>query len=74
MCKDKNMFALIIVIFISVLLITGWVFADHTMVELINVTPIFELKNTASAPEALPDLPVMEIPANGMCTIDDICG
>ena len=74
MCKDKNMFALIIVIFISVLLITGWVFADHTMVELINVTPIFELKNTASAPEVLPALPVLELPADGMCTIDNICG
>ena len=68
------MFALIIVIFISVLLITGWVFADHTMVELINVTPIFELKNTASAPAALPDLPAIEMPADGMCTIDNICG
>ena len=42
--------------------------------ELINVTPIFELKNTAPAPEVLPDLPVIESPANGMCTINDICG
>ena len=74
MCKDKNMFALILVIFISVLLITGWVFADHTMVELINVTPIFELKNTAPAPEVLPEFPALEIPADGMCTIDNICG
>ena len=74
MCKDKNMFALIIAIFISVLLITGWVFADHTMVELINATPIFEMKNTAPAPEVLPELPGIAVPADGMCTIDNICG
>ena len=74
MCKDKKMFALIIAIFVSVLLITGWVFADHTMIELINATPIFEAKNTAPAPEVLPVLPEIEFPSNGMCTLNDICG
>ena len=50
MCKDKQMFALIIAIFLSVLFITGWVFADRNVMDLINVTPILEMKNTASAP------------------------
>lgn len=50
MCKDKKMFALIIAIFLSVLFITGWVFADRNVMDLINVTPILEMKNTASAP------------------------
>ena len=58
MCKDKQMFALIIAIFLSVLFITGWVFADRNVMDLINVTPILEMKNTASAPvtEAVPEI------------------
>jgi len=43
------MFALIIAIFLSVLFITGWVFADRSVTDLINVTPIFGMKNAASA-------------------------
>ena len=41
MCKDKKMLALIIAIFITVLFITGWVFADRSVMDLINATPIF---------------------------------
>lgn len=71
MCKDKNMFALIVAIFLSVLFITGWVFADRNVMDLINVTPILETKNTASAPvsAALPEVPAMVFQASddGMC-------
>ena len=65
MCKDKQMFALIIAIFLSVLFITGWVFADRNVMDLINVTPILEMKNTASAPvsEAVPEEPAAQEPA-----------
>ena len=49
MLKDKKMLALIIAIFLSVLLITGWVFADRNVMDLITATPIFEMKNTAPA-------------------------
>ena len=76
MCKDKKMFALIIAIFLSVILITGWVFADRNVIDLITATPIFELRNTDPAPAAeLPD-PVIgaELPDLGMCTIDSVCG
>lgn len=71
MCKDKQMFALIIAIFLSVLFITGWVFADRNVMDLINVTPILEMKNTASAPvsEAVPEEPAAAIQAAG----SDIC-
>ena len=71
MCKDKKMFALIIAIFLSVLLITGWVFADRNVMDLITATPIFDLKKTDPAP-AEPMLPV-ELPDAGMCTIESIC-
>ena len=74
MCKDKNMFALIIAIFLSVLFITGWVFADRNVMDLIHVTPILEMKDTASAP-ALAN--AIEVPAfeagmsnDEMCLID----
>ncbi len=74
MLKDKNMFALIIAIFLSVLFITGWVFADRNVMDLINVTPILETKNTASAPvsAALPEVPAMvfQAPDDEMCLID----
>ena len=70
MCKDKKMFALIIAIFLSVLFITGWVFADRNVMDLINVTPILEMKNTASAP-ALSEAPaaIFQVSDTGMCTI-----
>ena len=75
MCKDKNMFALIIAIFLSVLFITGWVFADHSVMDLINVTPILETKNTASAPvsAALPEVPAQVFLAadDGMCMLEN---
>ena len=75
MCNDKKMFALIIAIFLSVLLITGWVFADHSVMDLITATPIFEMRNTDPAPAAEPVLPAADIPDLGMCTIDSItCG
>ena len=74
MCKDKNMFALIIAIFLSVLFITGWVFADRSVMDLINVTPTFETKNAASAPvpAALPEVPAIVFRAadDGMCMIE----
>ena len=73
MCKDKSMFALIIAIFLSVLLITGWVFADRNVMDLITATPIFEMRNTDPAP-AEPLLPEVELPDAGMCTIDSACG
>ena len=72
MCKDKSMFALIIAIFLSVLLITGWVFADRNVMDLITATPIFEVRNTDPAP-AEPVLPAVELPDTGMCTIESIC-
>ena len=74
MCKDKNMFALIVAIFLSVLFITGWVFADRNVMDLINVTPILETKNTEPAPVSaeLPEAPAMVFRASddGMCLID----
>ena len=74
MFKDKNMFALIVAIFLSVLFITGWVFADRNVMDLINVTPIHEMKNTASAPAsaALPELPALVFVTSddGMCLVD----
>lgn len=77
MCKDKQMFALIIAIFLSVLFITGWVFADRSVMDLINVTPIFETKNTASAPApaVIPESPAAEFQASdsGMCLTGDSC-
>ena len=77
MCKDKQMFALIIAIFLSVLFITGWVFADRNVMDLINVTPILEMKNTASAPvsEAVPDGPavMMQSADSEMCLVTDGC-
>jgi hypothetical protein len=75
MCKDKKMFALIIAIFLSVLFITGWVFADRNVMDLINVTPILEMKNTASAPAAEPVIPVTVVQASDsdMCLIQENC-
>ncbi len=69
MCKDKRMFALIIAIFISVLFITGWVFADHTVIDLIGATPILDLKKTDPAPAAAVSGPVFEAADPGMCLI-----
>ena len=75
MLKDKKMFALIIAIFLSVLFITGWVFADRSVMDLINVTPILEMKNTVSAPEAavLPEQSASEFISSytDMCYITD---
>ena len=75
MCKDKQMFALIIAIFLSVLFITGWVFADRNVMDLINVTPILEMKNTASAPvtEAVPEISAaaFQTVSSDQCLIGD---
>ena len=77
MCKDKQMFALIIAIFLSVLFITGWVFADRNVMDLINVTPILEMKNTASAPvtEAVPEISAaaFQTVSADQCLIGDSC-
>lgn len=75
MLKDKKMLALIIAIFLSVLLITGWVFADRNVMDLITATPIFEMKNTAPAPDDSPAIPAAEIavPDPGICTIESVC-
>ena len=74
MCKDKKMLALIAAIFLSVILITGWVFADRSVMDLINVTPILEVKNTAPAPAraALPAVQAAVVSASdpGMCMMD----
>ena len=75
MFKDKKMFALIIAIFIMVLFITGWVFADRSVMDLITATPIFELKNTVSAP-AVPveDAAIrLPMPDAGVCTMESSC-
>ena len=72
MLKDKKMLALIVAIFLSVLLITGWVFADRNVLDLITATPIFELKNTDPAPADLPAA-VPEFTDFGVCTIDSAC-
>lgn len=76
MLTDKKMLALIIAIFLSVLLITGWVFADRNVMDLITATPIFEMKNTAPAPADEPIIPAAGIvlPDPGICTVDSICG
>ena len=77
MCKDKQMFALIIAIFLSVLFITGWVFADRNVMDLINVTPILEMKNTASAPAEAESLvspvTVYQSSDSDRCLIGDQC-
>ena len=73
MCKDKKMFALIIAIFLSVILITGWVFADRNVIDLITATPIFEIRNTDPAP-AVESVIEIELSDAGMCTIDSVCG
>lgn len=75
MLKDKKMLALIIAIFLSVLLITGWVFADRNVMDLITATPIFEMKNTAPAPDDGPAVPAaeIEVPDLGICTIEKVC-
>ena len=75
MCKDKKMFALIMAIFVMVIFITGWVFADHSVMDLITATPIFEAKTAAPAPVVFSDTAVINIPASdtGMCTLDSIC-
>lgn len=70
MFRDKNMFALILAIFLSVLFITGWVFADRNVMDLINVTPILEMNNTASAPASAK---VIEAPAFDAGDFDEIC-
>lgn len=74
MYKDKKMLALIAAIFLSVLFITGWVFADRSVMDLINVTPIFELKNTASAPAqaSLPAVQAVFVQASdpGQCMME----
>lgn len=70
MFRDKNMFALILAIFLSVLFITGWVFADRNVMDLINVTPILEMNNTASAPASAK---VIEAPVFDAGDFDEIC-
>ncbi len=71
MCKDKKMFALIIAIFIMVLLITGWVFADRSVMDLITATPIFEAKSTVSIPAALTE--DAAAPDAGICLAAEVC-
>ena len=76
MCRDKQMFALIIAIFLSVILITGWVFTDRNVMDLITATPFSELNRTASAPADPPELPglIPELPDAGICSADGSCG
>ena len=76
MCKDKQMFALILAIFISVLFITGWVFADRSVTDLFNATSSLGIKNSVSAPvsAALPEFPAADFQIaysnSEICTID----
>ncbi len=49
MCHDKQMFALIIAIFLSVVLITGWVFTDRNVMDLITATPFSDLNKSVLA-------------------------
>ncbi len=76
MCRDKQMFALIIAIFLSVILITGWVFTDRNVLDLITATPFSEMNRTASAPAELPEFPeaVPGLPDPGICLADGSCG
>lgn len=75
MFKDKNMFALILAIFLSVLFITGWVFADRNVMDLIKVTPFLEAENTeAPALVFLPDIRPASMNADfGTCQIGSNC-
>ncbi len=75
MCKDKKMFALIITIMVMVLFITGWVFADHSVMDLISATPILEMKNAISGSSAPLDPPALNLTNgdSGMCTISGSC-
>lgn len=75
MFKDKNMFALILAIFLSVLFITGWVFADRNVMDLIKVTPFLEAENTeAPALVFLPDVRMTSQNADfGVCQVADNC-
>lgn len=72
MCKDKRMLALIVAIFISVLLITGWVFADHTVIDLIGATPILNIQETDPAPAAEAVVPSVT-DGSGMCLVAAGC-
>ena len=58
MLKDKNMFVLIISIFILVLFITGGVFADQKMADLIGITPFIEMRNSTAEPAPVNNLSV----------------
>ena len=75
MCKDK----LILAIFVSVLFITGWAFADRSVTDLFNVTSSLGIKNSVSAPvsASLSDAPAADFQIgyfnDGMCTFDGDC-
>lgn len=76
MCHDKQMFALIIAIFLSVIFITGWVFTDRNVMDLITATPLSEMNKTAAAPADEPDIPgiLPDFADSGACLKDGSCG
>ncbi len=76
MCHDKQMFALIIAIFLSVVLITGWVFTDRNVMDLITATPFSDLSRTASASSGETGIfsLFIEQPDPGICSADGSCG
>ena len=77
MKKDRQMYALIAAIFISVLLITGWVFTDRNVMDLISATPIIEMRNTAPVSAAVTDASVVLNQSAGMdagsCFVGEVC-
>ncbi len=76
MCHDKQMFALIIAIFLSVVLITGWVFTDRNVMDLITATPFSDFSRSVSAvsDETGTLESFIELPDPGSCTLDGSCG
>ena len=76
MCHDKQMFALIIAIFLSVILITGWVFTDRNVMDLITATPFSDFNRSASASSDEPEAVgvTIEMPDPGFCALDGSCG
>ena len=75
MCHDKQMFALIIAIFLSVVLITGWVFTDRNVMDLITATPFSDLNKSvlASPDESETHEAFIDVTDPGFCASDGSC-
>ncbi len=70
------MFALIIAIFLSVILITAFVFMDQSVTDLISATPFSNLNGSFTASSADPEAPAasIELPDPGSCSSGGSCG